>query len=70
MYVTMARWGNQPNILKKMSFRQFCEANQALHKTNGTFCSSMESMLNFESKWPEIAERYFDLRYEDLESDS
>ena len=33
MYIAMARWGNQPSIFKKMSFRQFCEANQALHKT-------------------------------------
>ena len=65
MYVSLARWGNQPNIFKKMSFRQFCEANQALHKTEGTLCSSMKAMLDFENKYPTIAEKYFDLRYED-----
>lgn len=64
IYVSLARWGNQPNIFKKMSFRQFCEANQALHKTKGTLCSSMKAMIDFESKHPDIAKKYFDLRYE------
>ena len=64
LYVSLARWGNQPNIFKKMSFRQFCEANQALHKTPNTLCSAMASMLDFEEKHPEIAKKYFDLRYE------
>ncbi len=65
IYVALARWGNQPNIFKKMSFRQFCEANQALHKTKGTLCSPMRAMTDFEEKHPEIAQRYFDLRYDD-----
>lgn len=66
LYVTIARWANQPSIIKKMSFRQFCEANQALHKTEGTLCSSMKSMLDFEEKYPDIARKYFDMRYEDM----
>lgn len=65
IYVALARWGNQPNIFKKMSFRQFCEANQALHKTEGTLCSPMRAMVYFEEKHPEIAQKYFDLRYDD-----
>lgn len=65
MYVTLARWGNQPNVFKKMSFRQFCEANQALHKTNGTLCSSMKAMTEFEKRHQDIANKYFDLRFED-----
>ena len=51
--------------IQKMSFRQFCEANQALHKTEGTLCSAMRSMVDFENEHPEIAKKYFDLRYED-----
>lgn len=66
LYIAMARWGNQPGIFKKMSFRQFCEANQALHKTKGSLCSSMKAMTEFESENPEIAKRYFDLRYDDF----
>lgn len=65
LYVTMARWCNQPSIFKKMSFRQFCQANQELHKTEGTLCSAMKAMVTFEEKYPKIAEKYFDLRFED-----
>ena len=36
LYVSLARWCNQPNLIKKMTFRDFCKANQALHKTEGT----------------------------------
>jgi hypothetical protein len=64
LYVTLARWANQPNIFKKMSFRQFCEANQALHKTEGTLCSSMNALNDFEKKNPKLAKRYFDMRYD------
>lgn len=67
LYIAIARWGNQPSIFKKMSFRQFCEANQALHKTKNSLCSSMKAMVEFESENPEIAKRYFDLRYDEFE---
>lgn len=65
MYVALARWGNQPSIYKKMSFRQFCKANQDLHKTKDTLCSAMEAMTLYENEYPHIAEKYFDLRYEE-----
>ena len=64
LYVALARWCNQPSIFKKMSFRQFCEANQALHKTENTLCSSMKALTHFEQAFPEIASKYFDLRYD------
>lgn len=63
LYVAMARWCNQPSILKKMSFRYFCEANQALRKDQTTYCSSMKAMTDFENEHPEIAKKYFDLRF-------
>ncbi len=64
MYVSMARWGNQPSIFKKMSFRQFCEANQALYKSPG-LCAPMRAMTMFEQDNPDIASKYFDLRFDD-----
>ena len=67
LYISMARWANQPSIFKKMSFRQFCEANQALHKTPDTLCAPMAALSYFESQHPEIASKYFDLRYADFE---
>lgn len=63
LYVSLARWCNQPSIIKKMTFREFCEANQALHKTKGTFCSSMKAMIDFENEYPDIAKQYFDIRF-------
>lgn len=64
LYVAIARWANQPSIFKKMSFRQFCEANQALKKNADILCSSMQAMTEFEKEHPEIAKQYFDLRYD------
>jgi hypothetical protein len=63
MYVSLARWGNQPNFFKKMSFRQFCEANQAVHKT-GRICSTLRAMQEFEREFPDVAKKYFDIRFE------
>jgi len=63
LYVTIARWCNQPSIIKKMTFREFCEANQALHKTKGTLCSSMQALVDFEREYPVIAKNYFDIRF-------
>lgn len=63
MYISLARWANQPNLIKKMSFREFCERNQALKKTAG-LCSTMQSMREFEERFPVVAEKYFDIRYE------
>ena len=63
LYVTIARWCNQANIVKKMTFREFCVANQALHKTEGTMCSAMRSMTEFEVEYPKIAAKFFDVRY-------
>lgn len=65
MYINLARWCNQPNFFKKMSFRQFCEANQEKVKTKNK-CATMRYMDDFESKHPEIAKQYFDLRFEDI----
>ena len=63
MYVTLARWCNQPSIIKKMSFKEFCIANQELHKTKNTLCSSMKAMKLFEEEYPEEAKRYYDVKF-------
>ena len=64
LYIAIARWCNQPNIVKKMSFRQFCEANQRMKKRPG-LCSSMQALTDFEAENPDIAAKYFDIRWED-----
>ena len=56
MYTTLARWCNQPSIFKKMSFREFCEAN-------GDTSSAMRYMTAFEADYPLIAETYFNMKW-------
>lgn len=68
LYIALARWCNQPSIFKKKSFRQFCEANQALKNTN-RLCSSMQALQLFEHDFPLIARKYFDIRYDDYSLD-
>lgn len=64
MYITMARWCNQPKFYKKKSFRQFCELNQKHHKNKKTLCAAMRYLNEFQDEYPEIAEKYFDLRFD------
>lgn len=59
MYITMARWCNQPSFFKKKSFREFCIAN-------GLNSSAYRYMTQFETVCPEIAKEYFDIKYEQL----
>ncbi|MEW9080849.1 hypothetical protein [Terrisporobacter glycolicus] len=64
MYVELARWCNQPQFFKKKSFREFCEANQFYKKNQETNCAAYQTMLDFEAEFPEIAEKYYDLKFE------
>ena len=57
MYINLARWCNQPNFLKKKSFREFCEAN-------GLNSSTYRYLEQFEKKHPQIAKKYFDIRFD------
>lgn len=63
MYVSLARWCNQPNFFKKKSFREFAEANQAIVKTPGRYCSTMRALMQFEEQDKEFADKYFDLKF-------
>lgn len=63
-YITLARWSNQPSFFKKKSYREFCEASQSTTK-NG-LCASMRYLQEIEDKYPEIAEEYFDIKFEKI----
>lgn len=62
MFIQIARWCNQPQFFKNMSFREYCNACQKYHKTEGSLCAPMRAMTEFEQKFPEIAEKYFDMK--------
>ena len=65
MYVELARWCNQPQFFKKKSFREFCVANQEYKKDKNTNCSAYQAMIDFEKEYPDIAAKYFDLKFEE-----
>lgn len=49
-------------MFKKNSFRQYCRDV----KGNGEGSAAMRYLTEFENKYPDVAKKYFDLRYEDL----
>lgn len=59
MYINIARWCNQPSFFKKKSFREFCELN-------GERSASMRYLNDFSRKQPDIAARYFDMKWSDF----
>lgn len=59
LYINLARWCNQPNFFKKKSFREFCIAN-------GLQSATVRYMSEFEKDYPNIANEYFDLKFENL----
>lgn len=66
LYIQLARWCNQPQFFKKQSFREFCIQNQRYKKDQSQNCAAYQAMLDFEEQWPEIAKKYFDLKFNDL----
>ena len=59
MYITLARWCNQPSLFKKKSFREFCEMT-------GEHRAPYLYMQEFEEHFPHIAKEYFDLKFMEL----
>lgn len=55
MYITIARWCNQPQFLTKKSFREFCELRS----------DSERYMKTFENEHPYIAQRFFDMKWKE-----
>lgn len=62
IYVTMARWCNQPSFFKKMSLREFVLADNVGKKT---VSASMRYLCRVEQEVPELAQTYFDIKYTD-----
>lgn len=69
IYNNLARWANQPSFCKKMSFREFCEADNAYQQRTGrtTECASLRVMKEFGKEYPDIAGKYFDVKFKQWE---
>lgn len=57
IYITLARWCNQPGFFKKKSFREFALASGG---------ASVRYLDEFENAHPEIAAEYFDMKWSDF----
>lgn len=60
MYITLARWCNQPSMFKKKSFRDYC------YNTKGIGNSARRYIDEFEKMHPNIAKKFYDIKYEDF----
>jgi hypothetical protein len=58
IYIAVAAWCNQPGIFKSMSFREFC-----MRKGKAT----ERYLTEFENECPQIATKYFDMKWSDFE---
>ena len=61
MYITLARWCNQPSFYKKLSFREYCTI------TNGIGSAAHRYLTEFESLYPWFG-KFFDMKFESEKS--
>lgn len=80
LYSTIASWCNQPSFFKKMTFRQFAIGRGMSNKLYKIYKGNPRQYINdgnkkgscwrymeeFESKYPIIAQKYFDIAGDDL----
>lgn len=77
IYITVASWCNQPSLFRKMSFEEFSKARGMSNKNYKKYKLDFDSYLadggkkgscwryydEFEDKYPEIAEKYFHMKW-------
>ena len=59
MYITIARWCNQPSFFKKQSLREYVTL------TDGTDKASYRYITEFEKLYPQFA-RFYDMKFEEV----
>ena len=59
MYITLARWCNQPSMFKKNSILTYSRDV----KSNGIKSSAYRYIMDFKDKHPDVAEKYYDLSW-------
>lgn len=57
LYDSIAAWCNQPSFFAKMTFREYCKRSYELNRK-----SLLRYLTEFETKYPEIAKKYFDTK--------
>jgi len=72
IYVQIARWCNQPQFYKKMSFKEFIDRNQYWMKTDrkSTSLKTYEDFTATFIQHKDILDHYFNMKYSELISPS
>ena len=62
-YINLVDWCNIPSLLKKKSYRECAEYRQTRCKKE---CSQMRYLKQVETDIPDLAKKYFDMKYSDF----
>ena len=65
MYITLARWCNQPSFFKKESLKEYVYITDGIGREDKQYASK-RYIENFQNQYPEIAKEYYDMKFEDL----
>lgn len=65
MYITLARWCNQPSFFKKESLKEYVYITDGIGREDKQYASK-RYIEDFQRQYPEIAKEYYDLKYEKL----
>lgn len=63
-YNTIAAWCNQPEFFKSLSLSEY--ANMIQSRSKKVPCAAISSMDKIKSDFPDIAEMYFNMKYEEV----
>lgn len=62
-YINLARWCNQPSMFKKKSYKEYCDYADSLAVKQKHTSSCYQYLLKTEIELPELAEKYFYIKW-------
>ena len=65
MYITLARWCNQPSFFKKESLKEYVYITDGIGREDKQYAAK-RYIEDFEKQFPDIAKRYYNLKFENL----
>lgn len=65
MYITLARWCNQPSFFKKESLREYVYITDGIGREDKDYAAK-RYIEAFAKEYPEIAKQYYDIKFEEL----
>lgn len=65
MYITLARWCNQPTFFKKESLREYVYITDGIGREDKNYAAK-RYIEQFQNDCPDIAKEYYDLKFEEL----